>query len=197
MHPFNVELMQGTLDIEKFRFYIFQDSLYLNSFGKALAITAGRADNSMMNDFLKFASDSILVEKLLHENYFKLFKLNTHDYQQSPACFMYSNYLLNICSLCSFEEAVAALLPCFWIYREVGNDISKKAERTNPYINWIDTYSGKEFTDAVDRMLSITDELASSASEKLLGKMEEKYIRAVKLEYLFWDSAYRMEEWGI
>jgi thiaminase (transcriptional activator TenA) len=196
-HPFNAELMQGTLDTDKFRHYIYQDSLYLVSFGKALAIAASKAYTSrFMNDFLRFASDSIVVENVLHETYFKLFQIKSTG-QMSPACFMYTNYLISVCSTASLEESTAALLPCFWIYREVGFEIAKQAKRDNPYIDWIDTYSGKEFAEAVNRMLEITNELAADASEKVKERMLEKYTRAAKLEYMFWDSAYKLEKWGI
>lgn len=196
-HPFNTELAKGNLDIEKFRYYIYQDSLYLADYAKALALTAGKSTKGeMTNDFLRFASDSIIVENILHENYFKKFEINFND-GQSPQCFMYTNFLMNVCSNCSFEEAVAALLPCFWIYREAGIEIAKKTERNNRYIDWIDTYSGEEFNLAVERMLVITDILAEQASENLKKRMTEKYITGAKLEYLFWDGAYNLNRWII
>jgi len=44
--PFNRELADGTLSIERFRHYMIQDAHYLVGFGRALAVAAARADDS-------------------------------------------------------------------------------------------------------------------------------------------------------
>ena len=41
--PFITELMDGDLPLEKFQFYMSQDSAYLENFGRALALIAARA----------------------------------------------------------------------------------------------------------------------------------------------------------
>lgn len=44
--PFIKELMDGTLIIEKFKFYIAQDSFYLESYGRALVTIAVRTNST-------------------------------------------------------------------------------------------------------------------------------------------------------
>jgi thiaminase/transcriptional activator TenA len=194
-HQFNIELMKGVLDKEKFKFYINQDALYLIEFGKALSITAGRGtDADDILQFIDFANGAIRVERSLHQGYFNKFGI-VRNPQISPTCFNYTNYLLAVCSTGNYEEAIAALLPCFWIYREVGLHIAQNAAKNNIYQDWIDTYSGKDFAEAVDKMIEITEKVAVEISEKNKNKMLGKFVYSVKLEYMFWDSAYKLEEW--
>ncbi len=195
LHPFNQELMKGILDEKIFSFYINQDSLYLVEFGKALAVTAGRAtDANTIIQFATFANDAIVVERLLHKGYFEKFNIQVKR-EPSPTCFNYTNFLLAVCSTGNYEEAVTALLPCFWIYREVGNYIFKYAQENNKYSEWIKTYSSKDFTESVDKMIEITNKTANAVSQNQKNKMLEKFVYSVKLEYMFWDSAYKQEEW--
>ena len=193
--PFNVELAAGTLDRERFRFYIVQDSLYLADFARALAIVGARlGDLAQGLDYVRFAEGAIIVERALHASYFEEFGV-PEGLEQSPTCAFYTNFLLATAAHRSVEEAVAALLPCFWIYREVGNAIHRQAAPDNAYRRWIDTYAGEEFAASVDRAIAITDEVAATASDAAHEAMRAAYVRSSRLEWMFWDSAYRMERW--
>ena len=196
-HPFNQELKQGTLPVEKFKFYIYQDSLYLADFAKALATAGTRAGNShQLLDFLQFAQNAILVERALHIGYFHEYDI---DYKsgKAPGCFAYTNYLLAASAFESYEVTVAALLPCFWIYKKIGDYIYANQAKPNPYQNWINAYAGEEFAASVEKALGICNELAENASEAVRLKMKEAYLTATRLEYIFWDSAYQLEKWEV
>ncbi|MDF2934553.1 MAG: tenA [Chryseobacterium sp.] len=116
--PFVVELANGTLPKEKFQFYMAQDSLYLEHFGRALALIAARAnDISQTLKYLKYAETAIVVENILHESYFKDFGL-TEKGEIQPACHHYIHFLKSTAALDSVEIAMASVLPCFWIYKK-------------------------------------------------------------------------------
>lgn len=195
-HPFNEELRKGTLDRERFLFYIQQDALYLIDYGKALALLAARAESpTRMRDFIRFASGIFTVEEAMHRIYFTEYGVKDPTQIKSPACFAYTNFLLATVSLRSYEEGVAAILPCFWVYREVGLSIHRSAVKPNPYERWIETYAGKEFGEATERAIEALEEVVMSASESTRQQMLEAFITSTRLEWLFWDSAYRMEGW--
>lgn len=195
-HPFNMELANGTLHRQRFEFYIQQDALYLADFGRALAIVGSRsAIPERMLDLIRFAEGAVVVERALHEEYFKLFNIASPTTMQSPSCFAYTNFLIATTSHRSYEEGVAALLPCFWIYRAVGTHIYESSAASNPYQRWIDTYASEEFGRLVDRAIGIADETAGKTSEAARGLMKEAFVISSRLEWLFWDSAYRMETW--
>ncbi len=193
--PFNQQLAAGTLAVEAFRFYIFQDSLYLRDFARALAVAGARSERrDHMLSFVRFAEGAVVVEQALHESYFVEFGV-PDDLERSPVCSHYTNFLLATASLRSVEEAIAALLPCFWIYREVGNHIAGHAAPDNRYQRWIDTYAGEEFSASVDRAIAITDEVAEDATDHTRQVMHEAFVLSSRLEWMFWDSAHRRETW--
>ena len=194
-HPFNQELSEGILAKEKFQFYIKQDSLYLVDFARALAVAASRANNpDDLVLLLDFSKGAIIAERGLHEFYFDFYGIKM-DVEKAPSCFTYTNFLISKAIHGSYEESLAALLPCFWIYQEVGLDIHKNAASQNPYQKWIDIYSGEDFQGVVKNAIELTDRVAKDASRKQLQQMKETFIASTRLEWMFWDSAYRMENW--
>src|SRR5207247_8672553 len=114
-----------------------------------------------------------------------------------PACHPYVCYLLATAHGSPYEVLLGALLPCFWIYAEVGRDICARAAPNNPYQAWIDTYAGEEFHHAVRGVIAATDDAAGDASPRLREEMHAAFTRATQLEWLFWDSAYRLETWPV
>ena len=197
-HPFIAELTTGTLSRERFAFYMKQDALYLQDFSRALAITAARSPHVPdLQAYLEFAHGAAVVERILHESYFSEFGV-TLDIDQSPSCLAYTQVLLASSSLSPYPEAVAALLPCFWIYREVGLEIVRQAAESaadNPYERWIQTYAGEDFGRSVDRAIEITERVSVSATSDERARMVRAFDRSARLEWLFWDSAYRLETW--
>ncbi len=194
-HPFVTELADATLPEEKFIYYINQDALYLSDFGKALSIIAGRLhEPSHIKAFMEFSKDTVAVEQALHETFLK----GAHRTRQSPSCLFYTSYILKHAMLSSVEAAVAAVLPCFWIYREVGDHIkSMHNPNANPYQSWIDTYGGEEYSAAVGRALSIYNALAENTAESERKRMLDAFLYCSRMEWMFWDSAYRLEEWPV
>jgi thiaminase/transcriptional activator TenA len=75
--------------------------------------------------------------------------------------------------------------------------IYSNASNNNPYKDWINAYAGEEFKDATKKALKITDELAYHANDITKAQMKEMFILSTKLEFMFWDSAYKMEQWVI
>ena len=102
------------------------------------------------------------MERALHETYFALYDIQPET-AKMPACFAYTNYLLATTSLQSIAVGAAAVLPCFWIYRQVGKHIYERAIQENPYRSWIDTYAGDAFDQSVNQMLALTDKYAETA----------------------------------
>ncbi|MDR1379291.1 MAG: thiaminase II [Synergistaceae bacterium] len=192
-HPFNMELAKGTLSRDRFCFYMQQDSLYLLHFARALAFAGSRSlQERRISALLTAAQGALLAERALHEYYFAEFGV-TRSAKENRACLGYTSLILSTVSLGSLGEALAVLLPCFWIYREVGNHILHIAASPNPYDKWIQMYSDKEFSDGVDRFIDLVDIVAGEAAEQERLLMEDRFITASHFEYYFWDEAYRMK----
>lgn len=193
-HPFIIELSEGRLSHNIFAHYLEQDALYLADFARALAFTAIKAEDQQ--DFLTcidFAKGAVTAEISLHQELFKQFNIEPKT-KKSLSCLAYTQFLLASTQQGSFAEAMAACLPCFWIYREVGRHIQLLTHAQTPYATWIDTYSGAEFDASVDRAIALTNKAALHASDATLKKMQNLFHKSSQLEWAFWEGAYRLEK---
>ncbi|MEY5041669.1 MAG: thiaminase [Bacteroidota bacterium] len=195
---FNQDLMQGTLTEDRFYFYIQQDIYYLKEYGKTLAVIGSRLQNDEhIQAFYQFANSAMQVENALHESYVKQFS-NFSPPPISPTCLLYKSYLSAQLVTQSIEICLAAVLPCFWIYKKVGDYVLANGKiEGNPYKNWILTYGGEEFAVAVEKAIEICDFYAENSTDEVRKKMTEAYLYGAKMEWMFWDSAYKKETWAI
>ena len=199
--PFNQELAAGTLSGDRFRFYMLQDSLYLIAFSRALSVAAAKAhDTAAMVKFAESACEATLVERQLHESFFQQYEIPAEvvaNTELSPSCLSYTSYLLATAYHQPYEVLVAALLPCFWIYWEVGKDIGGRAAKENPYQAWIDTCADESFGAVVREVIDIADRVQVEASKRTQDSMSKAFVRSSQLEWMFWDSAYKLEAWPV
>ncbi len=199
--PFNLELASGQLDENAFRHYMIQDAHYLVAFGRALAIAAAKADHADgVVQFADAAKGAVVVERSLHAGFMKQFGIDEATFEAtplSPASHHYTSFLIATAWSAPYPVALAALLPCFWIYAEIGRDIQARAVTPNPYAAWIDAYAGEEFHALVRAVIATVDRSAEAASAETREAMHQAYTHAAQLEWMFWDSAYRQAGWPV
>ena len=199
--PFNRDLAAGTLSRARFQHYMVQDSLYLIAYGRALAIAAAKAPNpDAMVVFAAAAREAVVVERALHGSIFAEFGLDPQAVartDRSPACQAYTDFLIATAQTEPYESLIAAILPCFWVYWDVGTAIAGSAAPNNPYQTWIDTYADPGFGEAVARVKAINDEAAAATTGIGRAAMLHAFKRSTQYEWMFWDSAYRLEAWPI
>lgn len=194
--PFLNELTVGSLPREKFLFYLRQDAYYLAEYGKILAAIAARLDNKDWREaFLRFSGDTVAVEQALHQFYLDGSGVSA---EPSPSNLLYTGHMWRQLASTSTAEALASVLPCFWVYKEVGDFIlAMQQPGDNPYQSWIDTYGGDAFAQAVAKALEIGDALAESCTLEQRQRMTEAFRLSFKLEWLFWQSAWELEQWRV
>lgn len=198
-HPFLQGLTRGDLSQGAFQYYVNQDSAYLGAFGRGLAILAARCDfpdGFMM--FCEHARNTLIVEQALHREFLQSFDSFSEPPRWndlSPNGLLYTSYLLRVAHECPYHEAVAAFLPCYWIYRRVGQHLVKAGSPNPLYQRWIDTYSGDEFGEVVKEMLALVERVGADVSESGQLRMRDHFRRTSELEYLFWDAAYTGQTW--
>ena len=196
------ELQEGSLSQKIFQHYIIQDAIYLGEFSRTLAIIAAKAPNPELQlQFIRNAQDAIVVERSLHEEFFAEFDISPQvalTSQPSPTCLNYTNFLLATAYQYSFPVSVAAVLPCFWIYLEVGKHIYQQSQnRVNPYQKWIDTYVDVDFETSVQGVIEVANLMATKVGAAEWELMTQVFYRASQFEWMFWDSAYNLETWQI
>ncbi|HIC94019.1 MAG TPA: thiaminase II [Anaerolineae bacterium] len=200
-HPFLKGLADGTLPEDRFRFYVIQDAIYLRDFAKALAATSSLAPRDEWIEFLSaHARDVLVAERALHEGFFHHWGLTPEQVYATPVAptnLAYTSYLLRVAHSGNFEEAVAALLPCDWIYVRVGGELEKAGSPNPLYQRWIDTYASEEVWEIVRRMIEIVDAVAEEVAESRRAAMQRHFTVTSRYEWMFWDMAWRKEAWPL
>jgi thiaminase/transcriptional activator TenA len=200
-HPFLAGLTDGTLSRERFRFYAVQDALYLREFARALSLAAARApEDDWIIMFNEHAATALRVERALHEGFFKEFGLTPAEVAAMPLAptnVAYTSYLLAVAYGAPFHEALAALLPCYWIYWEVGKTLERAGSPDPLYARWIATYASAEFGDVVRAVLGAIDVVAARLAPAERAAMQRHALTTSRYEWMFWDMGWRQEAWPV
>src|SRR5437870_9052456 len=194
-HPFVRGLTDGSLPRESFRFYAVQDALYLREFARALSLAAARApEDDWIIMFNEHAAGALKVERALHESFFKDFGLTPADVASTslaPTNLAYTSYLLAVAYGSPFHEAMAALLPCYWIYWEVGKELERAGSADPLYKRWIGTYASEEFGSVVRAVLSAADEVANGLHVLDWDAMTAHFVATRGYEWMVWVMGWR------
>jgi thiaminase/transcriptional activator TenA len=200
-HPFLTGLTDGSLSRESFQFYAVQDALYLREFARGLSITAARAPrDEWIIMFNEHAAEALRVERALHEGFFKEFGLDADGVAATPLAptnLAYTSYLLAVAYGRPFHEAVAALLPCYWIYWEVGKALERAGSSDPLYARWIGTYASDAFGDVVRSVLAATEQMAGALGPVERAAMRRHFVTTSRYEWMFWEMGYRRETWPV
>ncbi len=200
-HPFVTGLTSGSLPRESFRFYAIQDALYLREFARGLALAGARAPrDEWIIMFAEHAAEALRVERALHEGFFREFGLSPDEVAATPLAptnLAYTSYMLAVAHGRPFHEAIAALLPCYWIYWEVGKALERAGSPDPLYARWIGTYASEAFGDAVRGVLAATDAVAGAAGPAELQAMRRHFVTTSRYEWMFWEMGYRRETWPV
>lgn len=200
-HPFLAGLTAGTLPRDSFQFYAVQDALYLRDFARALSLAAARApEDEWIVMFNEHAAGALKVERALHESFFGAWGLTPAQVAAAPMAptnLAYTSYLLAVAHQRPFHEAMAALLPCYWIYWEVGKELERAGSPDPLYARWIGTYASKEFGDVVRAVLDATDRVADGLGAPQRAAMRRHFETTSRYEWMFWDMGYRREAWPV
>ncbi len=200
-HPFVRGLTNGSLPRESFRFYVVQDALYLREFARALSITAARApQDDWIVMFNEHAAGALKVERALHESFFREFGLAPQQVAATPLApttLAYASYLLAAAYAAPFHESIAALLPCYWIYWEVGKELERAGSPDPLYARWIGTYASAEFGGLVRAVLDATEATAAGLRAGERDAMRRHFRATSRYEWMFWEMGYRRETWPL
>ena len=195
-HPFVTGLGDGSLSQPRFIHYMQQDSLYLAAYGRALALVAARApDAAARKEFAGGARVAVEVEEALHARLLaQMGGSALPATKPSPTGLGYASYLVSLAATAPYGVAIAGLLPCFWIYADVGAALNQQPIPGNPYADWIATYADPAFLAATDRVKTLVEAAASPAHE---AAMLDAFVTASHFEWMFWESAWQMSGWPL
>jgi len=201
--PFLLELRDGTLPLDKFSFYIGQDYIYLVDFARCLGIAAAKAeDMETMGALAELLKASTTVEIEMLEELSRRLGMAPGDLRRTPPAptnVAYTRHLLHVAYSGSVGEILASMLPCMWLYQEIGEwMIGSPGLDSSPfYREWADTYVAQEYINLVNWYRNLTDRSASVAGSREKKLMLRHFLLSSRYEYLFWEMAYKKEEWPV
>ena len=201
-HPFVRGIGDGMLDLEKFKFWLRQDYLFLIEYARLLALAAARSpDLETMTRFAGMLEETLETEMSLHRAYAGEFGIGREELereQPAPTTRAYSDFLLRMAATGDFAELAAALLPCMWSFSEIGQRLAKQPPPSDKrYAQWIAMYSSKEFAELAGWCRDLLDNLAADLPERELKKLEEAFLTSSRYEWQFWEMVWKMERWQV
>src|SRR5262249_18655425 len=146
------------------------------------------------------AAGGLRVERALPEGFFKEFGLSSAEVAVTPMAptnVAYTSYLLAAAHGAPYHEALAALLPCYWIYWEVGKTLERGGSPDPLYARWIATYASGEFGAVVRAVLAATDAVAAHLQPDERAAMQRHLLTTSRYEWMFWDMGWRLEGWPV
>lgn len=187
--PFVRALGEGTLDEDLFAFYLDQDALYLRDYSRALATLSARADTAAAQvHWAAGAHEAIAAESQLHEGWLAN---RARLGGASPITMGYTNFLRASAAGDDYVVGAAAILPCYWLYEEVGAVLSSQNHADHPYAEWLSMYGGEDFAADVARSLAEVERAFEAASPAQRVRAARAYLSACVYEREFFDQAHR------
>jgi thiaminase/transcriptional activator TenA len=201
-HPFLHELQAGTLPMNRFTYFILQDYVYLLDFAQVLCQGGAKSpDLETLELFCRHALGAVEVERSFHASFGKTLGLSGKQLDavpKGPITQAYIGHLQVVARSGSLGELVAAVLPCYWIYGEVGRRLYKNRPRKPKiYREWIETYASEAFWKPVREQVRLMDRLGTEASSGEKKLMAAHFILSSRYEYMFWEQAYRLQSWPV
>ena len=200
-HPFIKGLTSGELDIGSFVQFLSQDTHYLQDYVRTLLTLAAKApDFGAARMLATHAAAAAGAETGLHAELMRDLGRDPAEllaFDMRPTTRSYTSFLVATVFSGDFADGLAAVLPCFWIYAAVGTHL-KQAGSPNPvYQRWIDSYDSDDYQHEVLLALELTDRIGLGLSPEAEAKARSHFALAARYEYMFWDAAYRQEEWPV
>ncbi|MRX73708.1 thiaminase II [Bacillus lacus] len=200
-HPFVQGIGSGELSLESFKYYVMQDSYYLAHFAKIQSFGAAHAkDLHTTNRMAIHAQGTYEAEMALHKSFSVLLNITEDEvksFRPAPTAYAYTSHLYRAAMSGDLGNIIAALLPCYWLYLEVGERLKHEKPESEVYQEWISAYNGDWFRELVEEQIQRLDELAEKAGPEQKQEMMEYFWLSSYYEYYFWEMAYKREGYNL
>ena len=198
-HPFVKGIENGTLDREKFRYYIKQDYLYLIEYTKIFGIGIAKAKSTETTKL--FASYVHLLtdgEMDIHRGYMGRLGVTEKELADTPRALdnlSYTSYMLRVAYEEGEAEVLAAILACAYSYEMIARHIVKN----NPnsvnhefYGDWIKGYASDEYSKENIVLFEMLEKLSAHYTDEQKQHIVDIYVACSRYELAFWDLSWNM-----
>lgn len=198
-HPFIQEIGSGTLSVERFKYYMIQDYLYLYEYAKVFALGVVKSEShTLMELFSGLVHSTLHGEMNTHRSYMKRLHITEEMIQSSPAALTntaYTTYMLKVAYEGDVLDILTAILSCALSYQFIGRRLAEipGAAEHEFFGEWIESYACQEYAEMNDTLIHIINKLGENISEEKFERLKRIFITCSRYEALFWDMAYSME----
>lgn len=198
-HPFVQGIVSGDLPLETFKNYILQDIYYLKHYGKVHAFAAAHSDDfhvaAKLAEKAKKTAEAELTVHKEHSEILQITDAEIEKFKPAPTAYAYTSHLYRTSLSGSLAQIVAAMLPCYWLYADIGLTYKDAKPTEKIYQNWLNTYGSDWFQESTQEMIDLLDTLAEQAGETEKEKIKTQFIIAKEYELAFWEMSYTLETW--
>jgi thiaminase/transcriptional activator TenA len=195
-HPFVMGIQDGTLDREKFRYYILQDTLYLEDYARVFALGASKAKSMETSNLFAGYILAMNAEQDLHAGYLAKFGVTAGEIAGTSRALdnqSYTSYMLRVAYEGDETEILAAILSCAYSYEVVAGKILKNNPSAGDdpfYGEWIRGYVSEGYSAENRRLLETFDRLSEGCGEEKMRRLTEIFTLCSRYELAFWDMAW-------
>lgn len=192
-HPFNHQLFKGTLSPAVFGRYLRDDYFYLQRFSSVLQKLASNTININpgLAHHLDYMAKDIVHSELNMQLSYKEHLMNISDHKPGRSISLYAEYLAKTVKYSAPPVALSAVWPCFGIYHKLGGMHKNSVHfNTNPYKQWIATYSSPDFITATQHLAKTLNTLGKQSTPQVQSQMKETFKIAVQFELDFFDEVF-------
>ena len=200
-HPFVQGIADGTLDQDKFRFYMIQDYLYLVDYARVFALGVAKAkDMESMRLFAGYVKQIMDGEMDIHRGYMARLGIRLEDAEQAKAALdnrSYTAYMLQVGYEEGAPEIAVSILSCALSYEHIARrilELHPGADRHPFYGEWVDGYACPEYHEANQELIRLTERLCAGMNETQLAHLEDIFETCSRYEMSFWDMAWEMRD---
>lgn len=192
---FITSMVDATLSLEDFAFYLHQDDIYLTDYTSLLALASSRADRLDERVFFaQAASGGVDSEVMFHHDWFVKHGFDPSPVSRSEVTAAYIGHEHRVADSGSYARLAAVVMPCFWLYAAMGKEMREQVREkhidveTHPFGEWIRMYSDPEFTESTLREVQICDRLAAEASIDEYEHMMHAALVSSEHEFRFFEQ---------
>ena len=195
-HPFVAGIGDGTLDPEKFRYYMVQDHKYLMQYARVFALGLIKStDEADMRVYSNLITATLDTENAVHQAYLAELGVTRQMIDETPMALnnkSYTDYMIAEASKGGLPEIAVAVLACSWSYKVIGDYLETvPGYHDHPfYARWIDMYTSDGYRAANDDMIALVDRYCDGLSEEHLARLDQILLDCSYYEYQFWDMAW-------
>ncbi|MDO5661638.1 MAG: TenA family protein, partial [Brachybacterium sp.] len=193
-------LADGTLEPEVFVRYLEQDGHYLEDYRRALAMLAVRADDpDAASLWASSAAEAVGEEQQMQADVLADDALAALVTEGPPTLTTraYGAFLLAATAYEPYPVGVAAVLPCYWVYAELGAVLAARADGVpdHRYAAWAAAYGDESFHTVARRAVAEMERIGSLQTPAMQERMRQVFLDATHFEERFWQAATDGEHW--